>query len=135
MDSLSTAEYGFPKGHREPEDDTPLVRWPIPKSLAIDFQFQAAAKRELLEETGLTIVEYTFDPYTTYFETRYINPKTGKTEIVVVWAAEITYDAKVTTQPEEIMSFKYVNVNEAHSSLSFEADRQSLARLVSLVEK
>ena len=95
--------------------------------------FQAAAKRELLEETGLTVSKFLFEPFVTFFESSYINPNTGKTKVVVVWPAEVAKDAEIVIQPEEIMSYRYVNIDEASSVLSFEADRQSLKRLIALL--
>jgi 8-oxo-dGTP pyrophosphatase MutT (NUDIX family) len=95
--------------------------------------YQAAAYRELLEETGLSITKHAFDPYSTYFESAYINPRTGKQKKVVVWAAMVDAEAAVTIQPEEILSYKWMPLDQAHTLASFKEDRESLAELVRLL--
>ena len=96
--------------------------------------FQAAAYRELLEETGLSITKQVFDPHSTYFESTYINPRTGKQKKVVVWAAMVQHDAEVTIQPEEILSYRWMPLDQAHTVASFKEDRESLAELIGLLE-
>lgn len=118
--SSSTGEWGFPKGHAEAHDANPL----------------SAAKRELLEETGVIPVNLVFDPYTTFFESSYINPRTGKKKTVVVWAAEIDESYEVTIQPEEIMSYRFEDIDRVKEVLSFKEDREHIDKLVPLlVEK
>lgn len=97
---------------------------------------QAAADRELLEETGLKIIRHLFNPYETFFESTYINPAsvTRKSKTTTVWAAEVHGDAKVTIQPEEILSYRYVDIEKAHEVLSWADNREAIKRVISLLK-
>lgn len=76
-----------------------------------------------------------FDPIENYFESTYTNSRTGKPKTTTVWAAQILPDALVTIQPEEILSYRYVDINLAHEVLSFKEDRQIMEQLIELLRE
>lgn len=79
------------------------------------------------------ILRHVFNPYQTYFESTYTNPRTGKIKTTTVWAAEVQGDAKVTIQPEEIMSYAWVGVDNAQHLLSWMEDKEIMQKLVMLL--
>lgn len=87
-----------------------------------------------MEETGLTTVSLVLDPFSAYFESTYVNPRTGKQKIVVVWAAEVAYDSQVTIQPEEIQAYRWVSLADATTTLSWKEDHEIVARLCVALE-
>ncbi|KAL7009262.1 hypothetical protein EMMF5_000892 [Cystobasidiomycetes sp. EMM_F5] len=116
---LSTGEFGFPKGHAEKTDASPI----------------AAGLRELKEETGLTPISLITMSRSSYFESRYTNPRNGRNKVVVVWPAEVTAsDKEVNIQPEEIMSFRFVDIRQAHTVLSWKEDKLIVEKLIIALE-
>lgn len=87
-----------------------------------------------MEEAGVKVIKVLFDPYKDFFESSYTNARTGKLKTTTVWAAQIPGDAQVTIQPEEIMSYRYVDIEHAHEILSFKEDRQTMEQLRKLLE-
>lgn len=101
--------WGYPKGHAE-GDETP----------------QSAAMRELKEETSLEVKNFLCD---TPFEEHYFFTLNGQkiSKTVQLFAAEVT--GTVCLQAAEIASGQWVPLKEAHTVLTYEADRQVLKRI------
>lgn len=78
-------------------------------------------------------VNMLFDPHTTFFESSYTNPRTGKEKTVVVWTAEIDDTLEVTIQPEEIMAYRFVDIDTVKEVLSFREDRDHIDKLIPLL--
>lgn len=76
-----------------------------------------------------------FDPYTTFFESTYNSPRTGKMKTVVVWTAEIDTSCEVVIQPEEIKSYRFVGIDQVKSILSFKEDTPHIDNLIPLLTK
>lgn len=96
---------------------------------------QAAGLRELKEETGLTPISLITMSRSSYFESRYTNPRNGRNKVVVVWPAEVTAsDKEVNIQPEEIMSFRFVDIRQAHTVLSWKEDKLIVEKLIIALE-
>jgi len=95
--------WGYPKGHAEP-GETPV----------------AAAKRELREETNLTVVRFLAD---SPFEEHYVftsgRMKVFKT--VSFFAAEVAGDLKL--QEDEVSGCRWLPLDSAEEHLTYETDK------------
>lgn len=109
--------WAFPKGHAE-GDETPLE----------------AARRELLEETGLTPVKVYEE---TLFSEEYVfvdpdGRKIHKTN--TFWLAEMPH-TDVIPQEEEVMDFAWLPYNEALERMTFDTGKVSLQQAQSLYQR
>lgn len=95
--------WAFPKGHVE-GNETELE----------------TAKREILEETGLTVsIKEDFRHVVTYSPQKDINKD------VVYFAANVI-DGIPTAQPEEVMEIAWLNAEDAIKAVTFENDKAVL---------
>lgn len=104
-------EYLFAIIHRPHHDD-----WSFPKGkVDLGESVEAAAKREILEETGLN-VHFEKSLKSQEYEVK------GKDKIVHYWLAKNLIE--VNFEPnDEVDELKWLNKTEANKILSYEADR------------
>lgn len=82
-----------------------------------------------MEETG---IEVTLEPH--FREVITYAPKKDITKDVIYFLARAkTFD--YTPQKEEVASIKWVEINSAHTLLSYDNDRQLVARAKSLIKE
>lgn len=103
--------WSFPKGHvefGETEEQTAI--------------------REIMEETGIEVVlDNKFREVITYA------PKKDITKDVIYFLAKaVTYE--YTPQKEEIARIKWVEINNAHTLLSYDNDRQLVLKAKSIIK-
>lgn len=103
--------WSFPKGHVE-ENETE----------------EETAIREIMEETGIEVsIQSNFREVITY------TPKKDITKDVIYFLARaVTFD--YTPQVEEVARIKWVEINNAHTMLSYDNDRQLVLRAKSLIK-
>lgn len=103
--------WSFPKGHVEKGETE-----------------EQTAVREIMEETGIEVeVDTSFREVITYA------PKKDITKDVIYFLAKaITYD--YTPQQEEIAKIKWVEINNAHTLLSYDNDRQLVIKAKSVIK-
>jgi len=106
--------WGFPKGHAE-KDETGIQ----------------AAKREVLEETGLNIIiNSNFQTKTNF--TLQENGKTRNRE--VIYYAGFTENTVTTAQHGEITSCKWCDINTAENLLTFDCDKEILKKFIDFLK-
>ena len=107
--------WSFPKGHKNnPGEDS-----------------FAAAERELLEETGLRIVQkFSFPPLQETYEFRHKGGRVRKT--VQYFTAEVA--GKPILQPEEIRDGRWIALAEASRLLTFKEAQAICARVMELLK-
>ncbi len=97
--------WSFPKGHVE-KDETELE----------------TAKREIMEETGITVMlDQTFREVVTYYPKR-----ESKKEVVYFIGKALNVDC--VPQLEEISEVKWVQLESSYAILTYENDRQLLSK-------
>lgn len=98
---INGGHWSFPKGHVENDETEPET-----------------AIREIKEETGLDVViDTSFRQVVTY------SPRNGVTKDVVYFAAvPVTLD--FVPQKEEISKIKWVSLNEAENTVTFDNDKK-----------
>jgi len=110
----SSAHYwGFPKGHPDGAEN--------PKE---------AAERELIEETGLSVVQYLTDAITTHYTFKNQGQLVDKT---VVYFAAIT-SGNVVPQAAEISDFRWVPLAQADALITYATDKKALEEALSQIE-
>ena len=111
VQSVKTEEWTFPKGHAE-GDEKP----------------EEAARREVLEETGISDVEIIEDlKYLDNYEFERGGRVIEKTVTLFVGFVK---DIKVTVQEKEILDYKWTTYEEALETISFEEPREILKKVV-----
>ena len=100
--------WAFPKGHAE-MGETSLQ----------------AAKRELAEETGLTLVALRGSPA---FEERYLTVKRGQTldKTVTYYLGDVLADQPVVVQAEEVSDFAWLPFDDALARMTYPASQALL---------
>lgn len=108
--AVKDGAWKLPKGHIDPEDES----------------WMAAAKREVLEETGFESVITDFAGYTRY-------EVGGVPKIVLYWHMTPVDDH--TFQPnEEIVEIAWVAPNECIERLTYPVDREFIAQFLTGIE-
>lgn len=97
--------WSYPKGHVEGNETD-----------------EQTARREILEETGLTVTLHTdFRAVNTF------SPKEGVMKDVIYFAAESDSNAALTAQEEEVTDLAWFNPDAAPARLTYDTDRKILA--------
>lgn len=105
--SKAHGDWGFPKGHMEKGESE-----------------QETAKREVLEETGLSVT--LIDEFRTTVE--YTMPN-GIPKEVVYYIGKASAEHAVKIQQEEIREYKWLKFNEILRLITFENTREVLRRV------
>lgn len=109
--NINGGHWSFPKGHVEGNESE-----------------EETARREILEETGIdVIIDNSFREVITYA------PKKDIVKDVVYFIAKaVNYD--YIPQESEISQIKWVEINCAHSVLSYDNDRQLVNRAKGIIK-
>ncbi len=104
--------WAFPKGHVE-NDETEIQ----------------TAKREILEETGLTpFIDESFRHVVTY------SPKKDVVKDVIYFAAKSS-ETKTTVQVEELFEARWLNEKKALKTITFDNDKKVLEAFLLYIKK
>lgn len=111
--------------HRPRYDD-----WSFPKGkLDPGESWEQAAVRETYEEAGIVAVLGVELPPTTYRD-RFDRPKR-----VRYWAMTVAVDAGASGSDDEVDQRRWLDVHTAASVLTYDRDREVLARIVAIVSE
>ncbi len=106
--------WAFPKGHAEPKE-----------------KHEETAKRELKEETGLSVVKLLpVEPFTEHYFFRAGGTLISK--YVTYFAAEVAGDIKV--QHEEIQDCQWFSLAEAKKQITFKESKAILDKFIAIMD-
>lgn len=107
VQSASHRHWTFPKGHMEDAETE-----------------HETARREVMEETGLTVDIAGAFRHTMHYQTRRGSDKE------VVYFLSFAENPVVRVQPEEIASFRWLPLDGAEQALTFDRDKDALRHLI-----
>jgi 8-oxo-dGTP pyrophosphatase MutT (NUDIX family) len=109
---INSGHWSFPKGHME-DGETEIE----------------TAKREVMEETSVKIF---IDP--TFRESVYYSPKPDTQKEVVYYIGKAD-NTNYVPQPEEVAEVRWVEIDNASSVLTYENDRNIIAKAKPTIKK